>query len=331
MKFLDICAGVGGFRLGMEQAGHECIGFIESDPHCEKCRKVTKHIKARKRNFTVCTECGREKRQHARFSYESIHDTRGEFTAYDLTALTDDDIRLLAGRGPDVICAGIPCQPFSMAGKRRGLEDVRGTLFFDVMRIAEQIQPSYLFFENVLGLLSSQRGETFKIMLDTLASMGYDAEWEVINSKDYVPQNRKRVFIIGHNRKRRTRKVFPIGRTVIESPGPRSDGLKVINNTIQGFDYAGPNDCINMAFPNSNTRRGRVGRGTLQTLDKGCTMAINDGGRWRMITPREAWRAQGFPDWAFDRAAEVNDDTQLYAQAGNSVTVPVIYEIAKRL
>lgn len=331
MRFLDICAGVGGFRLGMEKAGHECIGYIETDPHCTKCKGITKQVPARKRNFTICTVCGSEKRQHARFSYEAIHDTEGELTGYDITTFTDNDFRLLARRGIDVLCAGIPCQPFSMQGKREGMEDIRGTLFFDVMRAAQQIEPSFLFFENVTGLLSSQGGYTFETMLKTMDELGYDAEWEVINSKDYVPQNRPRIYIIGHNRKRRTGKVFPIERTIREVPAPRTAGIRVKNNTSLGYDTAGENDSISLAFPNSKTRRGRVGRGCLQTLDKSCSQAIYDGGRWRRITPREAWRAQGFPDWAFDRAAQVNDDSQLYAQAGNSVTVEVIYQIARKL
>ncbi|HHQ2455106.1 TPA: DNA cytosine methyltransferase [Bacillus pacificus] len=302
LTFIDLFAGLGGFRLGMEQAGHKCLGYVEID-------------------------------KFARKSYETIHNVKGEWTAHDITTVTDDDLRLLRGK-VDVICGGFPCQAFSLGGRRMGYEDTRGTLFFEIARFAKALQPQYLFLENVTGLLSHASGETFRIMLAALDEIGYDAEWQVFNSRCAgVAHNRDRVFIIGHLRNGRGRKVFPIGHGNPSTPIPRTEGFKIINNTKQGYDFAEDGDSINFAFPNSNTRRGRVGRGYSPTLDRGCTVAVKDkhSGRWRKITPREAWRLQGFPDWAFDRAAQVNDDTQLYAQAGNSVTVPVICEIAKRL
>ena len=181
MKFLDLFAGIGGFRLGMEQAGHECVGFVEWD-------------------------------KYARKSYEAMHDTEGEWTAHDITGVTDDDIRLLGGKGIDIICGGFPCQAFSVAGKRGGFADTRGTLFFEIARIAEQIKPRILLLENVKGLLSHDKGRTFGTILNTLDEIGYDAEWQVLNSKDFgVPQNRERVFIVGHLRGSGRREVFPLG------------------------------------------------------------------------------------------------------------------------
>ncbi|MEK4614073.1 DNA cytosine methyltransferase [Bacillus sp. FSL K6-0067] len=334
LTFIDLFAGIGGFRLGMERAGHKCLGYVECDPMCTKCKTITKHVASQKHNHTICTECGKEKRQHARFSYEAIHNAKGEWTTYDITSVTNDDLRLLRGQ-VDVICGGFPCQAFSIAGKRLGFAETRGTLFFEIARLAKEIQPRYLFLENVRGLLSHDKGNTFATILSTLDELGYDAEWQVLNSKDIgekpVPQNRQRVFIIGHSRKHSRREVFPIRGTIAATPLPRTEGFKIINNTVQDYDYAGENDVINFAFPGSNTRRGRVGRGYFQTLDTQCSQAVLDNGRWRQITPREAFRIQGFPDWAFDKAREVNSDVQLFKQAGNSVTVPVIYEIAKRL
>src|SRR5699024_4542216 len=166
---------------GMEQAGHKCIGYVEFD-------------------------------KFARQSYEAMHDTKGEWTKHDITTVTDDDIRQLRdSRRIDAICGGFPCQAFSIAGKRKGFDDTRGTLFFDIMRFASIIRPSYLFLENVKGLMSHDNGNTFETILRTLDELGYDVEWDLLNSKNFgVPQNRERVFIIGHLREGGTRKVFPV-------------------------------------------------------------------------------------------------------------------------
>ena len=167
MKFLDLFAGIGGFRLGMEAAGHTCVGFCESD-------------------------------RFARASYKAIYDTEGEAELHDITTVSDETFR---GLGPiDIICAGFPCQAFSLAGNRRGFEDTRGTLFFDVARAASILKPKYLVLENVRGLLSHDRGLTFETILRTLGQLGYNVEWQVLNSKYVVPQDRSRVFIVGHLR-----------------------------------------------------------------------------------------------------------------------------------
>lgn len=182
LKFLDLFAGIGGFRLGMEAAGHNCVGYVEWD-------------------------------KFARKSYEAIHNTKGEWTAHDITTVSDDDFRLFRGT-VDVICGGFPCQAFSIAGKRGGFSDTRGTLFFEIARATEQIKPRILFLENVKGLLNHDEGRTFGTILNTLDELGYNAEWQVLNSKDFgVPQNRERVFIIGHLRGSSGREVFPIGGT----------------------------------------------------------------------------------------------------------------------
>ena len=181
MKFLDLFSGIGGFRLGLEQHGHECVGFCEID-------------------------------KYARQSYKAIHNTEGELEYHDITTVTDDQWRELKGT-VDIIAGGFPCQAFSIAGKRQGFEDeTRGTLFFEIMRAAKQIQPPILFLENVKGLLNHDKGRTFRIILQAMDELGYDAEWQVLNSKDFgVPQNRERVFIIGHLRGAGGREIFPIG------------------------------------------------------------------------------------------------------------------------
>lgn len=180
MKFLDLFAGIGGFRLGMEAAGHECIGFCEID-------------------------------KFARASYKAIHDTRGEIELHDITAVSDESIQSIGH--VDVICGGFPCQAFSIAGNRRGFEDTRGTLFFEIARFASILKPRILVLENVKGLLSHDKGRTFETILEALDELGYNVEWQVLNSKDFgVPQNRERVFIIGRLRGTSERKVFPIAK-----------------------------------------------------------------------------------------------------------------------
>ena len=380
MKFLDLFAGIGGFRLGMESAGHKCIGFCEID-------------------------------KFARASYKAIHDTKGEIELHDITAVSDEFIRGI-GR-VDIICGGFPCQAFSIAGARRGFEDTRGTLFFEIARFASILKPRYLFLENVKGFLNHDRGNTFEVILSALDELGYDVEWQVLNSKNFgVPQNRERVFIIGHLRGERTRRVFPLGGES-EQSDPQPPKIEIIGNTknpngtskgtksvvygsggvvgtltatdykepkqvaikqfgilqpnfnqcgvvyetdgiaptirayqggglepkirvkeatSQGYAEAQIGDSVNLSHPNSKTRRGRVGKQIANTLLTGESQGVIEPDfRIRKLTPRECWRLQGFPDWAFDKAQEVNSNSQLYKQAGNSVTVNVIAAIAKEL
>ena len=378
MKFLDLFAGIGGFRLGMESAGHKCIGFCEID-------------------------------KFARASYKAIHNTEGEIELHDITRVTDESIRRFGS--VDVICGGFPCQAFSIAGHRRGFEDTRGTLFFEIARFASILRPKYLFLENVKGLLNHDNGVTFETIISTLDELGYNVEWQVLNSKNFgVPQNRERVFIIGHLRGECTRRVFPISGESEQSdhqppkieiigntknPNGTSKGTKSVVygsggvvGTLTATDYKEPKqvaikqfgilqpnfnqcgvvyetdgiaptirayqggglepkirvkeatskgyaevgDSVNLSHPNSKTRRGRVGKQVANTLLTGESQGVIEPDfRIRKLTPRECWRLQGFPDWAFDKAQEVNSNSQLYKQAGNSVTVNVIAAIAKEL
>lgn len=340
MKFLDLFAGIGGFRLGLESAGHECVGFCEID-------------------------------KFARASYKAIHDTEGEIELHDITSVPDELVRKIGH--VDIICGGFPCQAFSIAGKRGGFEDTRGTLFFEIARFASILKPKYIFCENVKGLLNHDKGRTFKTIINTFDELGYDVEWQMLNSKDFgVPQNRERVYIVGHFRGERTRPVFPIfgkngttnqanikqigninnstsfggnpqtGRVYdIEGISPtlntmqgggREPKVAIREATKQGYALASTGDYINLDFPGSKTRRGRVGKQVANTLlTSGNQGVVTKGLKIRKLTPRECWRLQAFPDWAFDKAQEVNSKTQLYKQAGNSVTVNVIKAIAERL
>lgn len=164
MKFFDFFAGIGGFRLGMEMAGHECVGHCEID-------------------------------KYANASYTAMHHPKESEVFFD-------DIRTVNPTDMpecEVYCGGFPCQSFSIAGKRGGFEDTRGTLFFEVMRLAKARHPKYLLLENVRGLLNHDGGRTFETIIRTMDELGYLVEWQVFNSKYFgVPQNRERVYIIGH-------------------------------------------------------------------------------------------------------------------------------------
>ena len=387
MNFLDLFAGIGGFRLGMERAGHKCVGFCEID-------------------------------KFARLSYKAMHSTESEIEYHDINEVTNEEFRKLRGK-VDIICGGFPCQAFSIAGKQLGFEDARGTLFYEIARATKEIKPRYLLLENVRNLLSHDKGQTFTRILKILDELGYDVEWQVLNSKNFgVPQNRERVFIVGHLRGGCTYKVFPIrgknkeldlepkiniiGNTknpngscqgtrtfvhdkngivgaltatdhkdpkqvAIDHPnyikikgyisgskyrstsqiydvqgisptlntmqgGGREPKIMIKEANKQGYSVASAGDSVNLSHPNSKTRRGRVGKkiaNTLLTTDEQ-GVVLSDY-KIRKLTPKECWRLQGFPDELFDKAQEVNSNSQLYKQAGNSVTVNVVEEIAKRL
>jgi DNA (cytosine-5)-methyltransferase 1 len=400
MTFIDFFAGIGGFRLGMEMAGHECLGYCEIDKYADK-------------------------------SYRAMHNIKGsEWFADNIRDVEPGDLP-----EADCYCGGFPCQAFSVAGKRGGFEDTRGTLFFEVMRLAAVRKPKYLFLENVAGLLSHDGGKTFGTILNTLGQLGYWYEYQVLNSKNFgVPQNRERVFIIGHLGGYSGRKVFPItnsngqingnegqnfytntlttritadsvGTYVVESQqyaqenriiqlgnidqykrdrnNPSTgrvysiDGVSPCLSTMQGGGLEPKILCQPVLTPDradkrQNGRRFKEDGEPMFTLTRqdrhgvmincinprkedgtqtyqhdrvydinghlpalGCDVSgrfnVTNGARIRRLTPRECFRLQGFPDEYFDRARQVNSDSQLYKQAGNSVTVNVIYEIAKRL
>lgn len=291
MNFLDLFSGIGGFRLGLERAGHTPVGWVEID-------------------------------KFARQSYQAIHDTTGEWTAEDITKVTDEEWREFHGK-VDIIAGGFPCQAFSIAGKRLGfLDSTKGTLFFDIARAAKQIKPRYLFLENVKGLLNHDSGNTFRTIINTLDELGYDVEWRVLNSKDFgVPQNRERVYIIGHLREDSGREVFPFFG---ENGTTNSAAINQIGNlkntgSFGGNPQAGRVYDIGGIAPTLNTMQGG-----------GHEPKVLVNGRVRKLTPRECWRLQTFPDWAFDKAKAAGlSNSQLYKQAGNSVTVNVIEAIAK--
>ena len=376
LTFLDFFSGVGGFRHGLELAGMKCIGFCEKD-------------------------------KFARKSYEAMYDTKGEWFHDDITTI--DPTRLPKA---DLWCAGSPCQNVSIAGKRAGLYGERSGLFFTFVELIksqkEEDKPEWVLLENVKGLLSSGGGRDYLDYLSILDESGYDLEWQVFNSKDYgVPQNRERIYTIGHLRRKGRRQVLPISREssshlkqlvggmqsyrvydpsgiattlvgeggglgaktglylidqsltepkltvgarcltarytagatkrtamnsgVLEVQPILTQGIKVRNGTKQGYQLAEVGDSVDLSYPSSLTRRARVGRGIAHNLSCSCQMgAVVWKGRVvkiRRLTPKECFRLQGFSDDLFEKAKAVNSDAQLYKQAGNGVTVPVVYAI----
>ena len=165
IRYFDMFAGIGGFRAGLDRAGgFQCIG------HCE----IDKYADA---------------------SYRAIHEIGKEEVYYP------DAREIDPGTMPDfnLLCAGFPCQPYSLSGKRRGFEDARGTLFFEIARLAEAKRPAFLCLENVPGLLSHDQGRTFHAILTTLHELGYGLEWSVLNSANFhIPQSRRRLFLVGY-------------------------------------------------------------------------------------------------------------------------------------
>lgn len=285
MKFLDLFSGIGGFRVGLEMAGHECVG------HCEIDRFANK-------------------------SYMAMHDVKeSEWFGEDITKVRADELPRA-----DIWCFGFPCQDISIAGKQSGFGGHRSSLFFTVTRLIrdleEENRPSILFVENVKNLLSINRGGDFLKLLIELDEIGYDAEWQVLNSKDFgVPQNRERVFIIGHLRGRGGQNVFPItGYTTGTLTGWQGD--------ISGKQYASQQDRVNTY------------KGISCCLPKAraitkCKVQLKDG-TIRVLSARERMRCQSFPDEYTDRALTVVRERDLLELVGNSVTVNVIYEIARR-
>lgn len=205
MKFIDFFAGIGGFRRGMELAGHECVGFCEFDKFAT-ASYISMHLLTDEQRKTL-EDIPIKKRQKEILKEEYRN---GEWYANDIR-------RVYAGDIPkaDCWCFGFPCQDISVAGKQAGFQGNRSSLFFRVMyligQLKEEDKPTYLFIENVKNLLSVNGGWDFARLLIEMDRAGYDAEWQVLNSKDFgVPQNRERCFIVGHLRGRGSAEVFPI-------------------------------------------------------------------------------------------------------------------------
>ncbi len=297
MVFIDLFAGIGGFRSGMERNNLKAIAFSEID-------------------------------KYASLSYKSIYDTKDEVELGDITKISDTYWQEF--KDVDFIVGGSPCQAFSLAGKRLGFEDTRGTLFFDYANAIKQVKPKYFLFENVKGLVSHDKGNTVRIILKTFDELGYDVDFDIFNSKYYgVPQNRERIYIIGKRKdlganepktalkgkkifeklthwasenisyvnllpdntstyiekylsdilEEHVEESFYLSEEVLKSllykPKEQDeDRFHIKEATKKGYTEAMEGDSVNTSFPNSKTRRGRVGKQVAQTLQAG---EVNQG------------------------------------------------------
>lgn len=298
LKFIDLFAGIGGIRTGMTQAGFDCVFSSEID-------------------------------KYARQTYMANYQ---EEPHGDITKIKNSDIP-----NHDVLVGGFPCQAFSLAGKKLGFEDTRGTLFFEIARIIKSKRPKAFLLENVKNLMSHDKGKTFKTILKVLEDLDYKVFYQVVSSESYVPQKRERIYIVGFDKKQ-VKKInfeFPeasskrptVGDILDSKVDPKYTLSPKLWNYLQeharrhaakgngfGFGLVGPKD-------QSRTLSARYGKDGSEILIR------QSKGNPRRLTPRECARLMGFGE----EFKIVVSDTQAYKQFGNCVVVPVIYEIAKRI
>ncbi|WP_276930198.1 DNA (cytosine-5-)-methyltransferase [Faecalibaculum rodentium] len=303
--FIDLFAGIGGMRLGFEQAGGSCVYSNEWNKYSQKTYLA---------NFGDWPE--------------------GDITKVDARTIPDHDI----------LVAGFPCQPFSIAGVSKknslgmatGFEDkTQGTLFFDVCRILKAKRPKAFLLENVKNLKSHQRGQTFKVIYESLQELNYDVFYQVIDGQHYVPQHRERILIVGFDRERYGSVNFDFNLNIPEHKPVIADILETdvdekytlsdklweyLQNYAEKHRKAGNGFGYGIASP----------EGVARTLSAryykdGSEILIEQPGKNpRRLTPRECARLQGFPD-SFSIPVS---DTQAYRQFGNSVVVPLIGAVA---
>lgn len=314
MKFIDWFAGVGGFRRGMELAGHECVGFCEFDKYAVASYTAMHLCTQEQLDYLATLPLKKRQKEILKEQYRN-----GEWYANDVRSVDARNIP-----DADCWCFGFPCQDISVAGKQLGFTGNRSSLFFRVMymvgQLEEEKKPTYLFIENVKNLLSVNGGWDFARLLSELDKNGYDAEWQVFNSKCFgVPQNRERVFIIGHFREKCSKMLFPeagMGEEIIQwKRGSRTEGSAI---------YVGAGKPLKTDFIGAIIAN-------YKTVGKRERTYIYENNNLRFFTPKECFRLQGWTDDYFAKAQLVNSDSQLYKQAGNGVTVNVICAIAEKM
>lgn len=324
MKFIDLFAGIGGFHQAAKQLGWECVFASEID-------------------------------KYACITYEANHEIKpqGDITKIDAKNIPDHDI----------LMAGFPCQSFSIAGKRKGFEDTRGTLFFEIARILKHKQPNMFLLENVKGLKSHDGGKTFATILDTLKQLGYDVHWNILNTKDYgIPQNRERIFILGfkeprsytwpEKQQKTTLGEFfgglwgkDIAHTIRSSGRGSGIGDKhnwdtyIFTDVRNGtnVDYVLIDKAVARLEKWKQNKKTSVWTGdensthipTIRsTYYKDCTkITINENNVLRKLTSFECALLQGFPANFIIPVS----NTQAYRQFGNAVSVNVVKRILEQI
>lgn len=246
MTFIDFFAGVGGFRRGLELAGHKCVGFCEYDKFATASYISMHLLTEEQRESLGKLELKQRQKEILKDEYRN-----GEWYARDIRTVNAGDIPRA-----DLWAFGFPCQDISVAGNMAGFSGNRSSLFFRVMQLvrdtAEEDRPKYLFIENVKNLLSINNGWDFAAVLYTLEECGYAAEWQVVNSKYFgVPQNRERVFIVGHIRNGSSPAVFPISGTTqknsveIKQIGQTNTDKRKNTNNFRTYDVEGIGPALN--------------------------------------------------------------------------------------
>jgi len=312
VSFIDLFAGIGGFRYAMEYFGAKCVFSSEWDKFAQACYE---------NNF-------------------------GEIPTGDITKISEEEIPK-----HNIICAGFPCQSFSVSGHRKGFDDTRGTLFFDVARIAKHHQPEILILENVRNFEKHDNGNTLKTVLQTLDEIGYVTFHKVLTSSSFgVPQRRQRIFFIAFNKKLNVENYnFPNGvnifttiNDILEQTVPNEFYINRDDINI----YKSPNieqDLFNQ-YPQRPIQIGKVNKGgqgeriyssfghaVTQSATTGgaggCTGLYYINGKIRKLTPKESSRVQGFPEHFIPHERK----TQAWKQVGNSVSINVVQTLIKSI
>ncbi len=322
---LDLFSGIGGFHLGFERAGFEVTSyFSEIDKHA---------VAVYQHQFKDSTYVG------------SVTDVRGA----DLPNI-------------DLITFGSPCQDFSLAGKRKGMDGERSSLILEAIRLITECRPRAFVWENVKGTFSSNDGEDFAAILQAFSNIGgYRLEWQLLNTSWFLPQNRERIYLVGYSTTPNGDwgGVFPISESsrephqrpaevasALQHPGHSGGNYRGMNMVAEplkikvankkGYQEAEDGDAIRLYQPNSETQRGRVGKGVAHTLETTGQQGVVNQYRIRRLTPIECERLQGFPDnhteyGVYDGEVKKMSNTQRYKQCGNAVTVDVVKAVAQQL
>lgn len=353
IKYFSMFSGVGGFELGLSNipktAGNKSRGNEEDSTSPESELLASKQF-----TCVGMSEFNKYSSQVLKYRFPNIKNWG------DCTKIRPEDLPDF-----DMLCGGFPCQAFSIAGKRRGFEDTRGTMFFEVARILKVKRPKTILLENVKGLLNHNKGETFGVIIQTLDELGYEVQWMVLNSKFFgVPQNRERVLIIGSLRGESRPEILPfrcndsetIGEGTVtrtftaggHSGGLHSDSTAIvravltpdrINKRQNGRRFKEPEEpsftCTGQDIHGICKTVRSGGRGSLSKKHE--WDVINTGYSIRRLTPIECERLQGFPDnWTEFGINEQGErvkmsDTQRYKQMGNAVTTKVIQAVGEGL
>ena len=297
-KFIDLFAGIGGIRMPFQNLGGKCVFSSEID-------------------------------KYAAQTYEANY---GEKPSGDITQISAETIPDF-----DILLAGFPCQAFSIAGKRKGFEDTRGTMFFEVERILEEKQPKCFLLENVKGLTNHDKGITFKVMLDILENkLNYKVYYKVLNAKNFgLPQNRERIMIVGFknhdikfNFPEDTNIETKLGNILIDNPDTKytiSDKIWASHQMRKERNRAKGNGFGYSLFNENSNYTSTI---SARYYKDGSEILIEQNGKNpRKLTPREAARLQGYPD----KFKIVVSDTQAYKQFGNSVPVNMINAVAQEM